>query len=202
LKFFNIYQLIHNFSFVQEFVGDPLDGVTLLLEILRAVQLSQTTQKSRIPPAIARRALLDEHECLQCLQNCVSRSQEGALKLATSSAGLFTIAVGIMSNVTKSRVLALQVRLVKILITKFLMYTTGSARLEAPVVVVIVFFFAVKNAHLSINLSAKIFYNLMDEHGKNVVADISLQRVMSRSSPVAQSAKFGIVTGCVQRMWV
>jgi len=96
---------------VQEFVGDPLDGVTLLLEILRAVQLSQSTQKTRIPPAIARRALLDEHECLQCLQSCVARSQEGARRLASSSAGLFTVAVGIMSNVTKSRVLALQVKL-------------------------------------------------------------------------------------------
>ncbi|XP_059477877.1 uncharacterized protein LOC132198106 isoform X2 [Neocloeon triangulifer] len=95
-------------SFVQEFVGDPLDGVTLLLEILRAVQLSQTTQKTRIPPAIARRALLDEHECLQCLQSCVARSQEGARRLASSPAGLFTVAVGIMSNVTKSRILALQ----------------------------------------------------------------------------------------------
>ncbi|KAF4519537.1 hypothetical protein B566_EDAN009440 [Ephemera danica] len=95
-------------SFVQEFVGEPLDGVTLLLEVLRAVQLSQASHKTRAPPALARRALLDEHECLQCLQSCVARSQEGARRLATSPAGLFTVAVGIMSNVTKSRVLALQ----------------------------------------------------------------------------------------------
>jgi hypothetical protein len=98
------------FSFVQEFVGEPLDGVTLLLEVLRAVQLSQASHKTRAPAALARRALLDEHECLQCLHCCVARSQEGARRLASSPAGLFTVAVGIMSNVTKSRVLALQVR--------------------------------------------------------------------------------------------
>ncbi|XP_069685806.1 titin homolog isoform X2 [Periplaneta americana] len=94
-------------SFVQEFIGDPLDGVTLLLELLRAVQLSQANQQTRCPPPILRRALLDEHSCLQCLRSCL-RCPDAARRLAASPAGLFTLAVCIMSNVSKSRVIALE----------------------------------------------------------------------------------------------
>ncbi|KAJ9573428.1 hypothetical protein L9F63_009156, partial [Diploptera punctata] len=94
-------------SFVQEFIGDPLDGVTLLLELLRSVQLSQANQQTRCPPPILRRALLDEHSCLQCLRSCL-RCPDAARRLASSPAGLFTLAVCIMSNVSKSRVIALE----------------------------------------------------------------------------------------------
>ena len=52
------------YSFVQEFACEPLDGVTLLLELLRNVQLSQTGEASRGPPAVRRRPLLDELACL------------------------------------------------------------------------------------------------------------------------------------------
>nr|CAD7425283.1 unnamed protein product [Timema monikensis] len=96
-------------SFVQEFVGDPLDGVTLLLELLRAVQLSQAAQQARCPPPLLRRVLLDEHSCLQCLKSCL-RCPDAARRLSSSPAGLFTLAVCIMSNVSKSRVVALEVR--------------------------------------------------------------------------------------------
>lgn len=118
-------------SFVQEFIGDPLDGVTLLLELLRAIQLSQASnltsgsqtlssqpgagngaasnQVIRIPPAIQRRALLDELICLQCLLCCCQRYSDAVRKLTASSAGLFTLAVCIMSNVNKSRIIALEV---------------------------------------------------------------------------------------------
>ncbi|XP_063233617.1 uncharacterized protein LOC134537274 [Bacillus rossius redtenbacheri] len=99
-------------SFVQEFVSDPVDGVTLLLELLRCVQLGQAqaqaqAQAQRCPPQVARRALLDEHACLQCLRACL-RCRDAARRLAASAAGLFTLAVCIMSNVARSRVLALQ----------------------------------------------------------------------------------------------
>ncbi|XP_067006366.2 uncharacterized protein mwh [Anabrus simplex] len=94
-------------SFVQEFIGDPLDGVTLLLELLRAVQLSQAAQQQRCPPPVLRRALLDEHACLQCLRSCM-RCPDAARRLSASPAGLFTLAVCIMSNVSKSRVVALE----------------------------------------------------------------------------------------------
>lgn len=58
-------------SFVQEFVATPLDGVCLLLEVLRSIQLSQqnsigqtnTTNKINAQ-TYQRRALLDELACL------------------------------------------------------------------------------------------------------------------------------------------
>lgn len=101
---------------MQEFVADPLDGVTLLLDLLRAIQLSQsnvsnapgTNTTLKIPPAIQRRALLDELACLQCLLYCCQRYSESVRKLTSSSASLFTLAICIMSNVTKSRILSLQ----------------------------------------------------------------------------------------------
>lgn len=55
---------INNFSFVQEFACEPLDGVALLLELLRNVQLSQSGEGARGPPAVRRRPLLDELACL------------------------------------------------------------------------------------------------------------------------------------------
>ncbi|KAF2888491.1 hypothetical protein ILUMI_17682, partial [Ignelater luminosus] len=104
-------------SFVQEFVADPHDGVTLLLELLRTIQLSQGNNSNvangsnttgRVPPSIQRKALLDELTCLQCLLCCCVRYTESVRRLAASSAGLFTLAVCIMSNVNKSRIIALQ----------------------------------------------------------------------------------------------
>lgn len=60
------------FSFVQEFVASPVDGVSLLLEALRALQLSQTASFDKDVPItngfrnqqFQRRALLDELACL------------------------------------------------------------------------------------------------------------------------------------------
>ncbi|XP_030745278.1 uncharacterized protein LOC115874313 [Sitophilus oryzae] len=106
-------------SFIQEFVADPLDGVSLLLDLLRAIQVGQsntvihgppgsTGTVGKIPPSLQRRALLDELSCLQCLLNCCIRYKESLRKLISSSAGLFTVAVCIMSNVNKSRIIALQ----------------------------------------------------------------------------------------------
>ncbi|XP_022185829.2 uncharacterized protein LOC111044883 [Nilaparvata lugens] len=95
-------------SFVQEFVGDGIEGVTLILELLRVVQLSQASHSGRPPPPVLRRSLLDEHACLQCLSACLLRCQDAARRLASSPAGLFSVAVCIMSSVNKSRLLALE----------------------------------------------------------------------------------------------
>ncbi|KAJ2939237.1 hypothetical protein O0L34_g8550 [Tuta absoluta] len=95
-------------SFVQEFACEPLDGVTLLLELLRNVQLSQSGEGSRGPPAVRRRPLLDELACLQCLWSCCSRYPDCVRRLVSGSNGVYTLTVCIMSTVNKSRVLALQ----------------------------------------------------------------------------------------------
>ncbi|KAF9413505.1 hypothetical protein HW555_008300 [Spodoptera exigua] len=95
-------------SFVQEFSCEPLDGVTLLLELLRNVQLSQSGEGARGPPAVRRRPLLDELACLQCLWSCCSRYPDCVRRLVYGSNGVYTLTVCIMSTVNKSRVLALQ----------------------------------------------------------------------------------------------
>lgn len=79
LKFLNFlkFRIVYNFhySFVQEFVSTPMDGVTLLLDVLRSIQLSQTANMTSTPSSPAntiqrnsqayqRRALLDELACL------------------------------------------------------------------------------------------------------------------------------------------
>ncbi|XP_028155982.1 uncharacterized protein LOC114349711 isoform X1 [Ostrinia furnacalis] len=95
-------------SFVQEFACEPLDGVTLLLELLRNVQLSQAGEGARGPPAVRRRPLLDELACLQCLWSCCSRYPDCVRRLVAGSNGVYTLTVCIMSTVNKSRILALQ----------------------------------------------------------------------------------------------
>ncbi|KAJ0176968.1 hypothetical protein K1T71_006977 [Dendrolimus kikuchii] len=95
-------------SFVQEFACEPLDGVTLLLELLRNVQLSQSGESSRGPPAVRRRPLLDELACLQCIWSCSIRYPDCVRRLVANSNGVYTLTVCIMSTVNKSRVLALQ----------------------------------------------------------------------------------------------
>ena len=101
-------------SFIREFIGDPYDGVTLLLDVLKAIQSSQTNISgslnqlgSRANHVMFKRALNDEFETLMCLKIC-SRSEDGALKLVAHPSGLFTISVCVMSNFSKSRVLSLQ----------------------------------------------------------------------------------------------
>jgi hypothetical protein len=91
---------------VQEFVGDPIDGVTLLLELLKTIQQNGT--QTKCTPANQRRNALDENSCLQCLKYCL-RCQDAARRLAVSSAGLYTLAACIMSTVNSSRLLTLEV---------------------------------------------------------------------------------------------
>ena len=98
-------------SFVREFISDPNDGVTLLLDLLKVIQLSQTNQKgmgvNMTNPSALKRALSDEYEALLCLKMC-AEMEDGALKISEHSSGLFTVSVCVMSNFSKSRVLALQ----------------------------------------------------------------------------------------------
>ncbi|CAH2106760.1 unnamed protein product [Euphydryas editha] len=95
-------------SFVQEFACEPLDGVTLLLELLRNIQLSQTGEAARGPPAVRRRPLLDELACLQCLWSCCTRYSDCVRRLVACSNGVYALTVCIMSTVNKTRVLGLQ----------------------------------------------------------------------------------------------
>ncbi|KAL4714507.1 hypothetical protein ACJJTC_017570, partial [Scirpophaga incertulas] len=95
-------------SFVQEFACEPLDGVNLLLELLRNVQLSQSGEGARGPPAVRRRPLLDELACLQCLWSCCSRYPDCVRRIVASSNGVYTLTACIMTTVNKSRILALQ----------------------------------------------------------------------------------------------
>uniref|UniRef100_A0A1B0CKN1 GBD/FH3 domain-containing protein n=2 Tax=Lutzomyia longipalpis TaxID=7200 RepID=A0A1B0CKN1_LUTLO len=106
-------------SFVQEFVNNPLDGVSLLLDVLRAIQLSQTSTASgtvstptspvqRNTQTYQRRALLDELACLQCISLCCARTQEAGMRLGTSPIGLLPLAAAATGQGIRSRILALQ----------------------------------------------------------------------------------------------
>ncbi|XP_052872663.1 uncharacterized protein LOC128278058 [Anopheles cruzii] len=106
-------------SFVQEFVSSPLDGVSLLLEVLRAVQLSQSAPlngTTTMPPggiprnnqSYQRRALLDELACLQCLSICCTRSPEAGARLGTTAIGLLPLAAAATGTGIRSRIVALQ----------------------------------------------------------------------------------------------
>jgi len=101
-------------SFLKEFISEPNDGVTLLLDLLKVVQLSQTNIAgvhnaidSKVHQSVFKKALADEHECLLCLKLC-GESEDGGLRLVDHPSGLFTVSVCVMSNFSKSRVLALQ----------------------------------------------------------------------------------------------
>ncbi len=80
-------------SFQREFVsfdqqsGSGIDGVTLILNLLKAVQLSQTNITgslnqfgSRANHVMFKHALADEFEALLCLKIICARNQEGAVR--------------------------------------------------------------------------------------------------------------------------
>lgn len=115
-------------------VADPLDGVSLLLEVLRSIQLSQQTGMSPnttgkvTSQTYQRRALLDELACLyvilsfyqskmfkifvlvfrQCLHLCCTRCPEAGVRLGTSPIGLMPLATSATGQGIRSRILALQ----------------------------------------------------------------------------------------------
>lgn len=93
-------------SFVTEFIRYPNNGVHKLLDLLKVIQLSQTNHKTNSQSNI-RTIQSDEFQTLLCLKLC-SESEEGALKIFEHSSGLFIVSVCVMSNFSKSRILALQ----------------------------------------------------------------------------------------------
>ncbi|XP_063995697.1 uncharacterized protein Mwh isoform X2 [Diachasmimorpha longicaudata] len=97
-------------SFVQEFSSAPADGITLLLETLRGVQLVQSTPPSgqNGPRIGTRRAALDELGCVECLAACTDRCADAPRLLAQAQPGLLALAVCLTSSLNRSRVLALQ----------------------------------------------------------------------------------------------
>ncbi|KAH8302557.1 hypothetical protein KR044_008233 [Drosophila immigrans] len=108
-------------SFVQEFVATPSDGISHLLEVLRAIQMAQASNApaplaggtnslamSRNPQSYQRRALLDELSCLQCLSICCSRSLDAIARLGNTPVGLMPLASSATGQGIRGRILALQ----------------------------------------------------------------------------------------------
>ncbi|XP_023169108.2 uncharacterized protein LOC111598206 isoform X2 [Drosophila hydei] len=108
-------------SFVQEFVATPSDGISHLLEVLRAIQMAQASNApaplaagtnslamSRNPQNYQRRALLDELSCLQCLSICCSRSLDAIARLGNTPVGLMPLASSATGQGIRGRILALQ----------------------------------------------------------------------------------------------
>ena len=99
-------------TFKKHFMSDENDGLTLLLDILKVIQLSQANMTSgldhNISKAVFNKALADEHETLICLKLC-AETETGLNSIAEHPSGLFTISVCVMSNFSKSRVLALEI---------------------------------------------------------------------------------------------
>ena len=98
-------------NFPATLLSSPLDGLGLLLDLLKLVQLCQanTGHKERgLSQAVFKRALGDEYEILGCIKEAV-QTEAGLERLAQHGSGLFTVSVCVMSNFSKSRVLALQV---------------------------------------------------------------------------------------------
>ncbi|XP_012526968.1 uncharacterized protein LOC105831411 isoform X2 [Monomorium pharaonis] len=99
-------------SFVQEFASPPADGITLLLETLRGVQLAQSSPPSSGQTGLSRvgtrRAALDELGCVECLAACGERCADAPRLLVQAQPGLLALAVCLTSSLNRSRVLALQ----------------------------------------------------------------------------------------------
>ncbi|KZC13727.1 Formin-like protein 2 [Dufourea novaeangliae] len=100
-----------NFGKGAEFSSPPADGITLLLETLRGVQLAQSSPPSSGhtgPRVGTRRAALDELGCVECLAACAERCTDAPRLLVQAQPGLLALAVCLTSSLNRSRVLALQ----------------------------------------------------------------------------------------------
>ena len=100
-------------SFLKEFISAPNNGVFLLLDLLKVIQLSQTNIAgnnidNQVQQSVFKKALADEFEVLLCLNLC-AKTEEGGISLVDHPSGLFTVSVCVMSNFSKSRILALQI---------------------------------------------------------------------------------------------
>ena len=101
-----------NVMFLRQFIDQRSDGLNLLMDILKVIQLSQanitTGLDQSVSKAIFTKALEDEHQTLLCVKLCLQTNM-GMQSIASHPSSLFTISVCLMSNYNRSRVLALQI---------------------------------------------------------------------------------------------
>ncbi|XP_022253796.1 uncharacterized protein LOC106469548, partial [Limulus polyphemus] len=101
-------------NFLEEFVSEPQNGVMLLLELLKICHGRQSNQernksvRNQERQTILKKALSDEYDSLLCLKLSV-QLHKAVISITEHYSGLSILASCIMSNFTKSRVVALEI---------------------------------------------------------------------------------------------
>ncbi|KAI1301881.1 hypothetical protein HDE_03034 [Halotydeus destructor] len=117
-------------GFVDDFGNETNNGISCLLDILRislnrqqcpgmvfsnytaegnAITTARKQLKSRDKQNLLKKAMTDEYDCLVCLKQAAQRSPDRTLqRILSHRNGLSTLASCIVSNFTKSRIIALQ----------------------------------------------------------------------------------------------
>ncbi|XP_053208231.1 probable serine/threonine-protein kinase DDB_G0282963 isoform X2 [Panonychus citri] len=112
-------------SFVDEFIDEPHHGISWLLDLLRSSLNRQQCPgmvisggreqpnknkmiKNRDRQHQLKRAMTDEYDCLLCLKYATTANSKALVKILSHRNGLLTLASCIVSNLTKSRVIALE----------------------------------------------------------------------------------------------
>ncbi|XP_067143416.1 formin-F-like [Centruroides vittatus] len=95
-------------SFIDEFINETNRGVKWLLDLLRLCpEKRDKTHTSRDKQYSLKRSLTEEYDCLLCLK-LISGSSKAIEEMTEHNDGLSTIANCIMSNYSKSRLVALE----------------------------------------------------------------------------------------------
>lgn len=98
-------------SFLDEFLKQGNNGMTLLIKLLKSIQNtgSQQSGSSNLSQLKNyKRTLTDEHDCLLCIKYCM-RSRTALSLLLEITYGLETVAMGLLSTFTKSRGTAIEI---------------------------------------------------------------------------------------------
>jgi len=110
-------------SFCREFASDVCDGISLLMDILRAVQMAQSELNGNNKEpwggrankrTLIRNASTDELEVMLCLnQLCLANGHvpgkdHGCSRLLAHTAGFYGLALALVSHLTRTRSLALR----------------------------------------------------------------------------------------------
>lgn len=120
----NVSELLRNLKFdlklahagfVSDFVRDPNNGVSLLLDLLKSFQAGTNAEENNNVNAYGKKnqahnpkkTMADEHECLLALKHA-TRYQESVEKVMEHPSGLYLIASCLMSGFSKSRIVALE----------------------------------------------------------------------------------------------
>ncbi|XP_074594922.1 multiple wing hairs isoform X2 [Brevipalpus obovatus] len=115
----------HRGSFVDDFIDEPQNGISWILDLLRSSLNRQQCPgmvisgnrdqpikgkivKNRERQHHLKRAMTDEYDCLLCLKHVTISSQKALNKILAHRNGLLTLASCITSNLTKSRTIALE----------------------------------------------------------------------------------------------